>query len=99
MRRGLLGGTFDPVHNGHLRLAYVALEALALEGVWFLPAGQPWMRRGAPLSAREARREMTALAIAAEPPLPSANQRARPPRRHLHGGHARRTRPRRVVAR
>ena len=67
MRRGLLGGTFDPVHNGHLRLAYVALEALALEGVWFLPAGQPWMRRGAPLSAREARREMTALAIAAEP--------------------------------
>ena len=67
MRRGLLGGTFDPVHNGHLRLAYAAMEALALDGVWFLPAGQPWMRRGAPLSGREARRKMTALAIVGEP--------------------------------
>ena len=67
MRRGILGGTFDPVHNGHLRLAYAAMEALALDGVWFLPSGQPWMRRGAPLSGREARREMTARAIAPEP--------------------------------
>ena len=67
MRRGILGGTFDPVHNGHLRLAEAALDALDLDGVWFLPAGQPWMRRDAQLTSREARKKMTELAIADNP--------------------------------
>lgn len=67
MRRGILGGTFDPVHNGHLRLAEAAMETLGLDGVWFLPAGQPWMRRSAPLTNREARKKMVALAIAGNP--------------------------------
>ena len=67
MRRGLLGGTFDPIHNGHLGLAAAAIEALALDGVWFLPAGTPWMRRGAPCASREARKEMVELAIAGDP--------------------------------
>ncbi len=67
MRRGILGGTFDPVHNGHLRLAEVAMETLGLAGVWFLPAGRPWMRRGAPLTNREARKKMVALALAGNP--------------------------------
>ena len=38
---GLFGGTFDPIHHGHLRLAETAREALALDRVRIIPAGQP----------------------------------------------------------
>lgn len=38
---GLLGGTFDPVHNGHLAVAAHVLKALALDAVWFIPASVP----------------------------------------------------------
>lgn len=38
---GLLGGTFDPVHNGHLAVAAQALKTLKLDGVWFIPAAAP----------------------------------------------------------
>ena len=38
---GILGGTFDPVHIGHLMLAEAALNQFALDEIWFLPAGQP----------------------------------------------------------
>lgn len=41
---GLLGGTFDPVHEGHLALAGAAKEALGLVRVDFLPAGNPWQK-------------------------------------------------------
>ena len=67
MRRGLLGGTFDPIHNGHVVLAREAMVHLGLEGVWFVPAGLPWMKRGAALSAKEHRRAMVQLAIAEDP--------------------------------
>lgn len=67
MRRGLLGGTFDPIHNGHVVLAREAMVRLGLEGVWFVPAGMPWMKRGVALSAKEHRRAMVQLAIAEEP--------------------------------
>ena len=50
MRLGLLGGTFDPVHMGHLLIAQYAAEQLHLGQVWFVPAGQPWMRAGQPLT-------------------------------------------------
>ena len=47
MRSGfaLLGGTFDPVHRGHLALAEAALEALPILRVDFLPAGDPWQKK------------------------------------------------------
>ncbi len=44
MRLGVLGGTFDPVHQGHLILAAMAHEQLSLDWVSFVPAGQPWRK-------------------------------------------------------
>lgn len=44
MRIGLLGGSFDPVHIAHIALAKTALEALNLDQVQLIPAGQPWQR-------------------------------------------------------
>lgn len=63
MRRGLLGGTFDPIHNGHLALAAAASRALELDELWFLPVGKPWMRPAAPIAGPEDRATMVSLAI------------------------------------
>lgn len=63
---GLLGGTFDPVHFAHLRLAEEALERLRLGSVRWIPSGQPG-HRGAPLARVEHRLAMLRLAIASEP--------------------------------
>ncbi|PKO54567.1 MAG: nicotinic acid mononucleotide adenylyltransferase, partial [Betaproteobacteria bacterium HGW-Betaproteobacteria-21] len=59
---GLLGGTFDPIHNGHLRLAEEACDALGLERVRLIPAGQP-PHRGEPGSTADNRLAMVQLAI------------------------------------
>lgn len=45
-RLGLLGGTFDPIHVGHLALARAAIVALRLDRVVLLPTGQPWQKPG-----------------------------------------------------
>ena len=63
---GLLGGTFDPVHNAHLALAQAALEAFALDEVRFLPCAQQALKRRRPASA-EARCAMLRLALADRP--------------------------------
>ena len=62
----LFGGTFDPVHNAHLALARTALEALALDEVRWVPAGQPWQKSRAVSPARH-RLAMLELALAGEP--------------------------------
>lgn len=63
---GLMGGTFDPVHYGHLRLAAEALEAFGLDAVRWVPSGQPG-HRDMPTSSALHRVEMVRLAIASEP--------------------------------
>ena len=67
MRLGLLGGTFDPVHLGHLIVAQAVAELLPLDRVLFVPAGQPWMKQGQPLSAKHHRRAMVELAVGGNP--------------------------------
>lgn len=63
---GVFGGTFDPIHYGHLRLAEEMAEGLGLERVLFIPAGQP-PHRGAPHTAASHRMEMVRRAIAGNP--------------------------------
>ncbi len=63
---GVLGGTFDPIHYGHLRVAEEVAEALGLAEVRFVPAARPPLRE-APVAAAEHRAEMVRLAIAGNP--------------------------------
>ena len=65
-RAGLFGGSFDPVHNGHVALARAALRDLSLDEVRWIPAGQPWQKQRA-LAPAVHREAMVALAIAGEP--------------------------------
>jgi len=62
MRRAFLGGTFDPIHCGHLDVALAAQRALALDLVEFLPAGTPPHRRP-PVASVEDRLAMARLAV------------------------------------
>lgn len=67
MRLGILGGTFDPVHLGHLLIAEESRLRLELDQVLFIPAGQPWLKAGQPLTAAEHRWRMAQLATAPNP--------------------------------
>ena len=67
MKIGVLGGTFDPIHNGHLAIAEEARSYLNLNEVIFLPAGQPWMKSDRSISPARHRTAMIALALQARP--------------------------------
>jgi len=64
---GIMGGTFDPIHYGHLAAAEGAMEALGLDRVLFLPNQQPPHKAGRPVSAAAHRAAMVQLAIAGNP--------------------------------
>lgn len=65
-RIGIMGGTFDPVHNGHLVIAKSVAEQLDLDRVLFIPAGNPNFKQGQRLASAADRAHMVALAIEGE---------------------------------
>ncbi len=67
MNIGVLGGTFDPIHNGHIIIAEEVKTRLNLVETLFVPAGQPWLKMNHPLAAAEHRVEMVRLALAGKP--------------------------------
>jgi len=64
---GVLGGTFDPIHIGHLVVAEEARIKLGLSEVFFVPAGQPWLKLDRNITAAVHRVEMVRCAIADNP--------------------------------
>jgi nicotinate-nucleotide adenylyltransferase len=66
MRLGIYGGTFDPVHYGHLLLAECCREQCRLDAVWFLPAAVPPHKQQRELAPAAARIDMLELAIAGQ---------------------------------
>ena len=66
---GLLGGTFNPIHNGHVAIARQAREVLALDRVVFIPTGDPPHKPHETLATAKDRFEMVRLAIASDPSL------------------------------
>jgi len=63
MRVGVLGGTFDPIHTGHLIIAEEARVEVGLDEVVFVPAGRPWLKDHQPRASSQHRLEMVGLAI------------------------------------
>jgi len=59
-----MGGTFDPIHIGHLIAASEVHSSLQLDRVLFIPAGEPWQKVGQEISPAHSRFEMTKIAIA-----------------------------------
>ncbi|MBB3039051.1 nicotinate-nucleotide adenylyltransferase [Hoyosella altamirensis] len=66
-RIGVMGGTFDPVHNGHLVAASEVADRFGLDEVIFVPTGQPWQKADRDVSAAEDRYLMTVIATASNP--------------------------------
>ncbi|GAA4189624.1 nicotinate-nucleotide adenylyltransferase [Microbacterium oryzae] len=64
-RIGVMGGTFDPIHHGHLVAASEVATSFDLDEVVFVPTGQPWQKEK--VSAAQARYEMTVIATASNP--------------------------------
>lgn len=86
MRLGLFGGTFDPIHLGHLIVAETAREACRLDRVWFIPAGEPPHKQGLNSTMGRAsssdRLEMVRIAIAGHPAFETAEHDLKRPGPH-----------------
>jgi nicotinate-nucleotide adenylyltransferase len=67
LRLGLFGGTFNPMHYGHLRSAEEVCQALGLTRLWFIPAGQPPHKTAQGITPFEVRLEMSRLAVGDHP--------------------------------
>ena len=67
MNIGVLGGTFNPIHNAHIAIAEEIMARLALAEVLFVPARQPWMKEDSDILGAEHRVRMILLAIADQP--------------------------------
>jgi nicotinate-nucleotide adenylyltransferase len=87
MNIALFGGTFDPIHRGHLNVARAAARRFRLREVWFIPADIPPHKQEAPITSFFHRYSMVTLAVADEPdflpslleaPEPEAHMERRP---------------------
>jgi len=79
MRIALFGGTFDPIHRGHLAIATAAADAFALDQVLFAPTGHQPLKSGAPAASFPDRLAMVALACAEDPRFEASSiERPRP---------------------
>lgn len=67
LRVGVMGGTFDPIHHGHLVAASEVANTFKLDEVIFVPTGQPWQKAEKQVSPAEHRYLMTVIATAANP--------------------------------
>ncbi len=67
MKIGVLGGTFDPIHNGHMAVADEVRSRISLDEILFVPTGQPWLKSDRYVLAAEHRVQMVRLAIADKP--------------------------------
>lgn len=66
-RVGVMGGTFDPIHHGHLVAASEVAHRFGLDEVVFVPTGRPWQKDDRTVTAAEDRYLMTVIATAADP--------------------------------
>ena len=66
-RLGVMGGTFDPIHHGHLVAASEVAHLFGLDEVVFVPTGQPWQKTHREVTAPEVRYLMTVIATADDP--------------------------------
>jgi nicotinate-nucleotide adenylyltransferase len=66
-RIGVMGGTFDPIHHGHLVAASEVASQFSLDEVIFVPTGEPWQKADRAVSQREDRYLMTVIATASNP--------------------------------
>src|ERR1035438_7907852 len=66
-RIGVMGGTFDPIHHGHLVAASEVAQVFSLDEVVFVPTGEPWQKEGRRVSPSEDRYLMTVIATASNP--------------------------------
>lgn len=67
MKVGVFGGTFDPIHTGHLTFAEDARTLLKLDHILFVPAGRPWLKAGQPISDARHRVSMLREAVKLNP--------------------------------
>ena len=67
VKLGIMGGTFDPIHNGHLNMAAEVAEQVGLDAVVFVPAGTPVFKRGQEVLSADDRLEMCRRAVACNP--------------------------------
>ncbi|WP_334173059.1 nicotinate-nucleotide adenylyltransferase [Sinomonas sp.] len=67
MRLGVMGGTFDPIHHGHLVAASEVASKFGLDEVVFVPTGEPWQKSSRTVSLAEHRYLMTVIATASNP--------------------------------
>ncbi len=83
MNIALFGGTFDPIHRGHLNVARVAAERFRLREIWFVPADVPPHKQKVPVTSYFHRYSMVALALADEPDFLPSLLEAPEPEAHM----------------